>query len=133
MATLKTPALISKIKKAKKITEQEVKLISKRLKSGEDIDLDFLADNDTQVDKAQFDKGLKWLTSQYKTPKGKLKDKHPFGVREVLAIENAKTMELIAFHNTNWINPFYVPVYSVTSPEASFDYYFSGGKFKIYG
>ena len=76
MATLKTPALISKIKKAKKITEQEVKLISRRLNSKEEIDLDFLADNDTKVDKAQFDKGLKWLTSQYKTPTGKLKNNH---------------------------------------------------------
>lgn len=73
----------------------------------------------------QAAKGLAWLMSKWKTPKGKERKHNPFGLREQKVLENFRRFRLVDFYNASTnLASFYVPVYRVESLAGnSFDYY----------
>lgn len=136
MAVMTNEKLIAKLKSTGKVSEKEVNLIKRRLNDGKlehsDID-EVLYDVGVELTQEQQKKALKWLTNLYKTPTGKARKNNPLGTREVLAIENVKTMYLQDMHNIGFWGSNYVPVYYVVGKDNSFEYYVQGGKIHITG
>lgn len=118
------------------LTEQDIKLICKRLNAGEKITF---PEKVYKLTSEQNIKGFTWLYDLWKTPKGLERKTNPFGYREQEALNEFSAFELQEFYNagnyhTNW----YVPLYNVVSKNAGgtytgFQYYVAGGKPVIIG
>jgi hypothetical protein len=117
-----------------RLTEQEVKLIQKRLNRGS-ISPHHLRDGGYALTPDQVRKGYKWLMNQWKTPSGAERKDNPFGYREQDILENFKSMRILQFYDAgNRYSSFYVPLYSVHSKKGNyFEYYVSGGEVNIVG
>ena len=108
-------------------------LIKLRLNKGEKINLDFLYDNEIELEATQVKKGAKWLYNLGFTPKGAERKNNPYGGREEEVVKDVKSITLLGFENINFWSAFYVPHYRVSSKDNSFDYYMKGGKIEITG
>lgn len=117
------------------LTEAEVNLLKNRMNRGEKVDLQPLYDaEEMNLTPDQVKKGFNWLWNLYKTPKGKERSRHPFGYREIRALESFKTITLIDFYNAgNAYRDFYVPFYAVNGKEGFFEYAVYGGELHILG
>lgn len=125
------------ILKKGKISESEIIALKSFLNSGKASDdeeqkiLDLIADG-IDLEKSQQKKGVDWLISQYKTPTGKLKDKHPFGSREIFVLENWDSVSLSGLNNKSYVGKNYQPEYYVRTKEGtSFGYDINSGKINI--
>ncbi len=124
-----------------KLTEQEVRLLLRRLNSGK-ISIKDINKNKNFYEGLGYDltdnqvkKAYKWLYNLAYTPKGKEKVNSPFGYREQYVLDNFKTVKLIDFYPERYGNKiYYYPVYKVVSKDnKGFDYYVKGGKIHIIG
>ncbi len=134
----KTKEVLANIKRSGVIEEREMNLLKNRLSNkGEGYkeikDFDF-AGEETEIKGTYAKKGLKWLNNLYKTPTGKERKNNPFRYREQLALETYQGFYFDGFFDAgNMFNSFYVPIYTVSGENQSFQYYLSGGKIHIIG
>lgn len=134
MATATTETILKSVRKSGIISENEMNLLKLRKNKGEKFDESIFWDGDITITPDQFRKGISYLRNLWKTPTGKERAGNPFGYREQLALEQAKSIRLVGFHDAgNWLNSFYVPLYEVQGTTADFQYYVSGGKVNIIG
>ena len=116
------------------ITEKELKLIIKRMNSGEKIDLQEIWDNPVKLTQDQENKGILYLRNLYQTPKGAERKNNPFGYREIAILNNFTGFELAGTYDAgNYNNSYHVPLYNVCSPDNCFQYYMAGGTIHIVG
>ena len=113
----------------KKITEQEINLIKRRLNNNK-LSITKLYGRAWKITKEQTIKGLNYLQNQWKTPKRLERKTNPFGYRETKVIENFKSFELTGFFDrANQLQSelgikFFVPVYKVIDKKGNyFEYY----------
>jgi hypothetical protein len=73
----------------------------------------------------QSAKGLAWLMSKWKTPRGQERKRNPFNVKQQQVLENFRRFRLIGFEDISGaMMALYVPIYRVESLAGnSFDYY----------
>ena len=132
---MNTQEILKQVETTNAISEQMINLLKRRLNSGEKIDLQYIWDNDIELERSQVKKAEKWLLNQWKTPAGKERLNNPFGYREQDVLETLETMYLRGFYDsarygqTSW----FVPIYIVSGKETSFEYYVNGGKIEIIG
>ena len=132
---MNTQEILKQVETTNAISEQMINLLNRRLNSGEKIDLQYIWDNDIELERSQVKKAEKWLLNQWKTPAGKERLNNPFGYREEEALETLETMYLRGFYDaarygqTSW----FTPIYIVSGKETSFEYYVNGGKIEIIG
>jgi hypothetical protein len=116
------------------LTEKEVLLIKNRLNHGKynvTTVLQASPDGGWKLTDEQTKKGLKWLMSQWKTPRGVEQKNNPFGYREQDILENFGEFRLIDFFdNRNYYQAQlgvhnYLPLYEVIRKDGkvSFQYY----------
>jgi hypothetical protein len=75
----------------------------------------------------QVQKGIDFLTNQWKTPRGVERKNNPFGYREQEALETCETIVLKSFYNAgNAYNDYYLPLYEVVGKDTCFEYYYNG-------
>lgn len=109
------------------ITEQELKLLLKRLNNGEKIDVSLIWDNHLKLTDEQNKKGFVSLWNHYKTPSGAERKNNPFGYREQEILEDFTDFELIGFYEAgNYGRNYYLPLYSCNGANNSFEYYYNG-------
>jgi len=134
MAKAKTEDIVKEIFKSHSISEQELNLLKRRLNAGEKVEgLEYMIDDEISLTGEQKAKGMKWILGQYRTPKGKVKESHPFGYREQEALDSMKNIYFAGFHNPSFFGKNFQPVYTVVGKEANFDYQLAGGKLEILG
>lgn len=135
-----------KLAKAKKLTELELNALFRKFNNGDsDLskELRKLFNNNKAIydatgiklDKAQSDKGFKWLKGIGFTPKGKERSNSPFGPREEYIIQNPKEIRLRGYYDAgNMFNSYYIPLYEAIGKDGTtMEYYVSGGKPSIVG
>lgn len=91
--------------------------------------------NYTELTKEHQQKGLDWLTKQYKTPTGKLKQNSSLGQREIFVLENVDEVKLKDLYDAgNMFSIFYIPLYEVSTKGGdSFEYHTAKGELNITG
>jgi hypothetical protein len=130
-----TSQLLQEINDNQLITEQQMKLLLKRLNSGEQMELSIIWDGEIKLTNEHIKKGLDYLLNQWKTPNGKERLNNPFGYREQKALETCETIYLQGFYDASRYGqkPFYIPLYLVSGNEGNFEYHMQGGKINIVG
>jgi len=132
---MNTQEILKQVETTNSISEQMINLLNRRLNSGEKIDLQYIWDNDIELERSQVKKAEKWLLNQWKTPAGKERLNNPFGYREQDVLETLETMYLRGFYDYARYGQTsrFVPIYIVSGKETSFEYYVKGGKIEIIG
>lgn len=126
--------LIEGIEKKGHITEQEIKLVCRRLNSGKYVWNDVEGLLDLKLTPSQTEKGYKWLMSQWKTPRGVERETSPFGYREQGALETFEGIRLNSFTDRGRMGfPFWIPVYDVIGRTSGFQYVLDAGKVAVIG
>lgn len=130
-----TSQLLQEINDNQLITEQQMKLLLKRLNSGEQMDLSIIWEGEIVLTSEHQEKRLKYLLNQWKKPNGKERLNNPFGYREQKALETCEVIHLKGFYDASRYGqkPFYVPLYLVSGNEGNFEYHMQGGKINIVG
>lgn len=127
-----TKELIAAIAERGVITENEIKLLNRRINAG-DKEVDGIYDIDyLPLTKEQTDKAVKWLRSLHYTPTGKVRENSPFGYREIAIIDSPDIeMEFHGFFDATRCKYVRnnVPLYNCDGME----YYVEGGKINIVG
>lgn len=129
-----TTKVIEGITKRGYILENEINLLKNRLNRGDSLVWD-LWDIDTplMISQEQTEKGLNWLTNQWKTPTGKERKNNPLGYWEQDILSKFDHFEFTDFAScgNGWVC-FYSPVYKVVDIYGdSFTYYVYGGQMVI--
>lgn len=129
-----TEDLVAEIKERGTITEQELLLLKRRASSGDGYADTITGDDEIELSPEQIEKGYAWLMNQWKSPAGKERKNNPFGYREQDVLEGQSlTMYFDQFYNPSRYSDFYVPVYTVSSSNGSFQYYVNDGEVNIIG
>lgn len=120
----------------KQLTEQEVKLLLRRLNAKKisfgDLPENFQDGDGWELTTEQFQKGRDWLLNRWKTPSGVERKNNPFGYREEAILEKATSIDLKDFYPQG-MSGYLLPVYRVNSSEGSFEYVVSAGEIIIIG
>lgn len=134
MKKLTSAELIAEVVKAGKITENEIKLILRRMNGGEKIDLSAIWDGEIKLTPDQNVKGITWLRNQWKSPRGAERKNNPFGYREQRALETFTDFTFAGVYDIgSYGNPFYVPLYDCNGTDGSFQYHLNNGQIRIVG
>lgn len=128
--------LLKDIKNRGIITEQELKLVMRRLNnkiytSGQ---VDGMIDYDTglRLTPEQNRKGYEYLLKQWKTPFGVERKNNPFGYREEAVLNDFEQIKLVTLYPVGM--SYYMPVYDVIAKDGRvFQYVMEGGVVKIIG
>jgi len=129
-----TSQLIANIVEKNEISENEIKLICRRLNAGEDIDLSDIWNNPIKLTQSQNNKGISFLRNLYQTPKGIERKNNPFGYREISTLHNFENFEFAGVYDTGNKNfSFFVPLYNCIGLNGNFQYYYSSGQINIIG
>jgi hypothetical protein len=129
MAKISTGDILSK----DTLTEQDIKLICKRLNAGEKVDWEnlpnFMTQASYELTEEQNAKGLAWLQKLWRTPRGIERKNNPFGYREQEVIANFSHFTLEQFYDAgNSQHSWFVPLYNCVGKQGGyFQYYVSGG------
>lgn len=125
---MKTDQILKSIEQNGVVTEQQIKLLCRRMNNGENIDVSYIWDNQPELTPEQNKKGIDFLMNQYKTPTGAIRKNNPFGYREQEILENFKNFTLIGFYDAGrYGNKFFVPLYGCNSESNGFEYYYLQG------
>jgi len=121
-----------------KITEQNLKLMLRRLNDGKmkPQDVPFPDDREgIKLTDEQVAKGKEWLMKLWKTENGTERKNNPYGYREQAALETLETIKLIDFYDDSKYGqqPHYVPLYRVEGKDTMFEYYGFGDTISIVG
>lgn len=124
--------------KNKVLTEQQIKLLQRRLNDKKIKEEDIFGDDFDKsklITAEQTTKGLNWLDDKRRTPKGKERLNNPFGAREEEILDNFDHFELKEFFDSgNQFVSFKIPLWEVVSKDGqSFEYHSQGGKVNITG
>ena len=122
-----------------KWTEQELKLVLRRINAGKITPSEIFKQNKNLEDGEGIDltpeqnaKGLAWLKSQHYTPSGKEKESSPYGYREVSIIDSTKVLIGVKdFYSPR--GNYYYPLYEACGGGNCMEYYVEGGKINIVG
>jgi hypothetical protein len=125
-----------KLAKAKKMTEKELNAFFREMNKTGSGELVYLLEDNSAIksgkgiklNQDQIKKGCEYLYNLGFTPTGRVRSNSPFGNREEVIVTNCKEITFIGTYNTNWLNPWRIPVYMITDKFGnSFDYYVYNG------
>lgn len=94
-----------------------------------------LNDQTMALSELQNKQGFEWLMALWKTPKGKEKDKNPFGYREQDVLDTFRDIELVGYYDAgSYGRSYYVPLYDCNAVDGGgFQYYVWHGVVHIIG
>lgn len=135
MKTQTSEQIIEQIKQTGVITEQQLKLLTRRLNSGEKIDVSHIWENTPELTDEQNKKGFDFLFNKWLTPNKKERLNNPFGYREQDVLKNFTGFKLAGFFDAARYGcpPFFIPLYNCNGSDDSFKYYYYDGKISIVG
>ena len=129
-----TAKVIKAIAERGYILENEINLLKNRLNRGDSSVWDIFESLSGMISQEQTEKGLNWITNQWKTPTGKERKNNPLGYWEQRIIDNFSHFEFIDFIDCgNYYVSWYMPIYKVVDNSGdSFSYYYKNGEMVIY-
>lgn len=128
--------LLMDIKQRKVITEQELKLVMRRLNDKVYTDtqvLDMISADSMELTPEHSQKGHEYLMDQWKTSEGIERKNNPFGYVEQAILKQFWEIRWAGIFNAGSMNMVYhIPVYEVVCEDGeTFKYHMAGGKVNV--